>query len=99
MMDFNQILAEAIEKYVETILQDRLVAVANRLNTMEKDNNDLANQIYDLKHDVLDNAVTEALGEYDFSAHISGALDDFDIVRRSVEDYLSQRTFNLVRNN
>jgi len=92
MMDFNQILTEAIEKYVETILQDRLVAVANRLNTME-------NQIYDLKHDVLDNAITEALNEYDFSAHISGALDDFNIVRRSVEDYLSQRTFNLVRNN
>jgi len=92
MMDFNQILTEAIEKYVETILQDRLVAVANRLNTME-------NQIYDLKHDVLDNAIAEALNEYDFSAHISGALDDFNIVRRSVEDYLSQRTFNLVRNN
>jgi len=92
MMDFNQILTEAIEKYVETILQDRLVAVANRLNTIE-------NQIYDLKHDVLDNAIAEALNEYDFSAHISGALDDFNIVRRSVEDYLSQRTFNLVRNN
>jgi len=46
----------------------------------------------------LDNAITEALHDYDFSAHIKAAVDDIDI-GDAVEKYLSRRTFNLVRNN
>jgi hypothetical protein len=125
MMDFNQILTEAIEKYVEAILQNKLNAIAERLQALESDSTVYANQIYEMKsefREIVQNEIedydfseifTNSIDEHNFKPAISEALNDFgmtdcvvtalandsDLVHTAVEDYLSKRTFNLVRNN